>query len=357
MTFALDPQAEGTLSEQLADQIRRAIARGTLKRGDVLPGIRELAAMTGTSVRVPQAAMKILADENLVKARPRLGCTVLARDSKTWKGRVLVVSASAYEGYYHRGLLNTLIDCLVRARYHVDQARVLAGAGERLARADLRRALGGKYDLVIVLFGDRRIIDMVRRAGLPFFVCACPTAWRGTACVGGFESVCDHAFLAVARRAKAVGVRRAVQVRQSEGPDAREAFARQGIEVRDVVVWPEMSERRLESFVRCGLEAVAKLLAKGDRPDLLILADDYLAIGGLQALAAAGVRVPEDLRLVAFANYGLGPVCPKPLDRIESNPFSDGRHVAECLLRFLSTGKFLGLVNVDRPYLPGETLV
>lgn len=357
MRFTLDPQAEGTLAEQLAEQIRRAIAGGTLKRGDALPGIRELAAMTGTSVRVPQAAMKMLADENLVRARPRLGCTVLARDSKTWRGRVLVVSASTYEGYYHRGFLNTMIDGLVRARYHVDQARVLTGADGRFGRADLRRALNERYDLVVVMFGDRRVIDLVRKSGMPFFICACPKVWKGVSCIGGFESVCDEAFAALARRAKALGVRQAVQVRQSEGPDARESFARLGIEVRDVVVRPEMSERRLASFVRCGLEAVARIVAKGDRPDLLILADDYLATGGLQALAAAGVRVPEDLRLVTFANYGLGPVCPKELDRIESNPFSDGRLVVERLLGFLARGRYPGFVSVERPYLPGETLV
>ncbi|WP_373356309.1 LacI family DNA-binding transcriptional regulator [Pseudoroseicyclus sp. CXY001] len=51
-----------------------------------------------------------------------------------------------------------------------------------------------------------------------------------------------------------------------------------------------------------GFEAVAALLASGDRPSALLCLNDRLAFGAYQACAEAGVRVPEDLSIVSFDN-------------------------------------------------------
>ena len=75
--YRLDAAAAETLTEQLAENLRRAIANGLYKPGDGLPGIRVIAKWCGTSVQVPIGAMKMLADEGFVKARPRIGCVVL----------------------------------------------------------------------------------------------------------------------------------------------------------------------------------------------------------------------------------------------------------------------------------------
>ena len=44
MRFELDPSAPTPPSEQLADQVRFAVAAGRLGVGDKLPSVRELAA-------------------------------------------------------------------------------------------------------------------------------------------------------------------------------------------------------------------------------------------------------------------------------------------------------------------------
>ena len=67
VSLALDRTCEGTLAEQLAERLRRCIANGVWKPGSVLPGIRELAKLCGTSTRVPKAAIAMLADENHVR--------------------------------------------------------------------------------------------------------------------------------------------------------------------------------------------------------------------------------------------------------------------------------------------------
>ena len=46
---------------------------------------------------------------------------------------------------------------------------------------------------------------------------------------------------------------------------------------------------------------------------MLYLADDYLAMGVMTALLAHGIRIPEDVRVVVWANKGggCGPVFTK----------------------------------------------
>ena len=97
--YNLDLAAAGTLTEQLTENLRRAIANGIYKPGDRLPGIREMAKLCGTSVQVPIDAFKALADEGFVKARPRIGCIVLGKNRKVWQGRILIVHVGAYTNY------------------------------------------------------------------------------------------------------------------------------------------------------------------------------------------------------------------------------------------------------------------
>ena len=47
--FDLDPAAEGTLTSQLAENLRSAVFNGIFRAGDVLPGVRKMADLCGTS--------------------------------------------------------------------------------------------------------------------------------------------------------------------------------------------------------------------------------------------------------------------------------------------------------------------
>lgn len=49
-----------------------------------------------------------------------------------------------------------------------------------------------------------------------------------------------------------------------------------------------------------GYEAVAGLLRDGERPSALVVANNLMTIGALRALGEAGVRVPDEVALVAF---------------------------------------------------------
>jgi DNA-binding LacI/PurR family transcriptional regulator len=54
-----------------------------------------------------------------------------------------------------------------------------------------------------------------------------------------------------------------------------------------------------------GLAAVEKLLTDGTEFDGIVFANDDMAFGGLAALKTHGVRVPEDVGIVGFDDFGL----------------------------------------------------
>ncbi len=66
------------LSEQVADQIRALIDRGTLKNGDRLPATRELAERLGVNRGVLLKAIRGLQEDGVLRARVGSGITVVA---------------------------------------------------------------------------------------------------------------------------------------------------------------------------------------------------------------------------------------------------------------------------------------
>lgn len=56
---------------------------------------------------------------------------------------------------------------------------------------------------------------------------------------------------------------------------------------------------------RHGREGTARLLALPQRPTCILMTDDYSALGGMEAIAQAGLRVPEDIAIVGYDGISL----------------------------------------------------
>ena len=105
------------------------------------------------------------------------------------------------------------------------------------------------------------------------------------------------------------------------------------------------------------LRLFEKRLPKGKKvlPDLIYSADDYLTRGMLTAFAHHGVRVPEDVRVVTFANRGNGPWYFKSLARIEVDPMFLGEKLADRAIRMLDGKPPLAPIAYPAKYIDGET--
>jgi GntR family transcriptional regulator len=72
----LDRRAQADLHEQVASEIRRAIADGEAKPGERLPPAQDLAAVLGVNRNTVLRALRMLRDEGLLEFRRGRGITV-----------------------------------------------------------------------------------------------------------------------------------------------------------------------------------------------------------------------------------------------------------------------------------------
>lgn len=78
MDVNIDRNAPADLHEQVAAEIRRAIAEGEAKPGERLPPARDLAAVLGVNRNTVLRALRDLRDEGLLEFRRGRGVTVTA---------------------------------------------------------------------------------------------------------------------------------------------------------------------------------------------------------------------------------------------------------------------------------------
>ena len=118
----------------------------------------------------------------------------------------------------------------------------------------------------------------------------------------------------------------------------------------------EDEEYEMTSWALSALSRRLSAKGRGTLPDLLFFNDDHIATGALLALALAGVRVPEDVRVATWANKNYAPVFTKPLSRMEMDNAAIGAAIARGVLEYLGTGAFPQDVTVGPKYVRGETM-
>lgn len=84
-----------------------------------------------------------------------------------------------------------------------------------------------------------------------------------------------------------------------------------------------------------GRAAMQKVLAQGQgkvRFDALVSANDSMAIGAMEVLREAGIRVPEDIAVVGFDDTPEGRALSSPLTTVRQSARDQGREAARLLL-------------------------
>ncbi len=357
--YALDPAASETLTEQLTDNLRRAIANGVCKPGDTLPGVRRMAALCGTSVQVPIDAVKKLAEEGLVKPRPRIGCVVLGKSRKLWHGRILMVHVGAHSNYGQNVFCAEIASRLAAANWRVAHTyvpRLESGYGNLVS---FSRMTAEKFDLVLLPAYDPPVVEIVQSSDLPYMLLSAQAGDRkAPGCIGTMAMTDELAVAEFVRQCRETGVHHVLNLRfDAEIHPNFDSLRSAGVKVEDVLLEVGQSDFRVESISQQAFEAIMARLSDrhSSRPDLIYFADDYLASGGLWALERLGLRAPDDIKVVSLCNYGNAPFYPRPLTRFEYNHFEYAAKTVRAILRYLRTGQLPGTVFCSPQYKRGET--
>lgn len=108
----IDRDDPAHLHEQVAAEIRRAIAEGEAKPGERLPPARHLAAVMGVNTNTVLRALRALRDEGLLEMRPRRGISVVGTPVESEvRGKVAELMTLARQtGYTRADLLRMISD-------------------------------------------------------------------------------------------------------------------------------------------------------------------------------------------------------------------------------------------------------
>ena len=124
------------------------------------------------------------------------------------------------------------------------------------------------------------------------------------------------------------GVRRAVEhlvasghqrIAMIQGPEGRidaedrEAAFRAALDDHSIAVDPHLFARGVFN-VATGAEAMQQLLPH--RPDAVFASNDLMAVGALQAIQAAGLRVPDDIAVIGFDDLPQAALADPPLTTV-----------------------------------------
>ncbi len=320
------------LFQQICQQIRQQIASGSLRPGNKLPSVYSLAKSIGVSPMTVHHAYNVLAGESLVSSQHGSGSYILGGSGRSEKKspcreKICDIGVLIKNFEINQEFSLFLLDGIYRmAREHGFSVHVLSTEGKIIDNAFapwLHNVIHSPVPMGFVVGGSlcSENISYLCRQSRPFVLV--DVDYRGD------EKT--HSILLDDRGATNIMIKRLVDLNITRiayllGP----VGDRQGLVVRRA---QRMLGAALESVSALGTHlppeyimnceydekeaasCLTPLLRKHNRPKALIVNGDILTRGALAAAGAEGLRVPQDLQILNYADTTNSPcVClAKPL--------------------------------------------
>jgi LacI family transcriptional regulator len=100
----------------------------------------------------------------------------------------------------------------------------------------------------------------------------------------------------------------------------------------DLIIYGKVS-------IESGRECMKQLLAGAVIPDGVFAVEDFTALGAIQTIKAAGVRIPEDIAIIGFANEAFGEYLTPSLSTVNQQTVTMGEEAARLLFEGLRSGE------------------
>ena len=353
--FSLNRNLATSLTDQVVESFKAAVDAGVYADGAATPSLRALASQLGVSLIVARRAYARLSEDGYLSVRRGFGCRVVGRANKLWRGRVLVVGYGLGEHYVSNSIMSVLRARLLDVGYLVSCVLTQATEGGRL---QLEQVLRQRFDLIVSLCDEEPVLKLIEASGsrcVVFYSTACPAA--GVVPVRFGDCAAKPDFVAHCLRR---GVRTALEISINPrfAPAAEELRAA-GVACRRWTIRVCLPDGgRVESVMRRTQRLLERKFARHGKawlPDVLYFSDDYVATAALLVLVMHGVRIPQDVGIVTWANRGLGPVAPFSLTRVEFDPFAAGERLFEVVSDLLAGKQVMDNIRIDSVYRIGDS--
>ncbi len=286
--------------------IRQRILDGVYSPSHRLPTWSELGAEFSCGAGTIQKAIDVLVDDGFLELRARKGTFVADSPPHLCNYGFLMPDIGQWSMYFRAlrdaaGIVEES-ECVHLREYLTSSDVALRRDVVQLSRDVVSSKLGGL--IIVTPLHDIEATPALKQIGLPrVFVNGEPAKGLPTVAFDFWDSFLPRAIECLT----AQGCRRIAHIRFAGEPYDFErlgyALAKAGIERR--TYWEQgVSGIRVNENISNAVELLMQL--EGDkRPDGLIVHDDNLLDGAMAGLMAAGVKVPEDLKVVAHCNYPL----------------------------------------------------
>jgi LacI family repressor for deo operon, udp, cdd, tsx, nupC, and nupG len=211
-----------------------------------------------------------------------------------------------------------------------------------------RLVLDGRVDGMVVtdpVPGDARLA-LVRAAGLAYVSLGRPPEATTMPVLVHDES---QALADAIAHLAGLGHRRVAQV-TGPGAGARRELGQKFLREHgiDDTWWIES-----DPTAAGGRSATLALLDAAHRPTAIVYSNDLMAVAGMSAVAARGLRVPDDISIIGWDDITVARSLHPALSTVGRDPFDDGRTAAKLLLAAIDGQEFAEPVpTTDPAFIP-----
>ncbi len=352
--FNLTPASGIPLAQQIRQYYSRSIASGKLHAGDLLPAVRALAGQLGVNVNTVRQAYSRLERDGLVKTSQGVGTQVLDLDpnrllrmarAETTNSVGLILPDLGNPFYYPflqgvESVAHQDQTLLLVCNTHDDQRDMLRSFAQ-LSAQHIDGIIAAACNLCDFLPSAAG-----RNAALPLVTadwpeCSGYSVQMDLANAGYLATrhLIDHGH----RRIGLITVDRLpVNVRPvNDGYERALHSARLQVE-------PSLITRIGTWDMESGRQAAERLIGLPQPPTAIFAIADMLALGAMEAVQRAGLRIPQDLALTSFNDITFAALVKPALTTVAAPTYELGRQAMR-MLNALRAGKIPARKRITLP--------
>lgn len=136
------------------------------------------------------------------------------------------------------------------------------------------------------------------------------------------------------RRIAHIGGQQHVPIFHTRLQGYRDALKKAGLtDDEELVVYGQVT-------IESGYQCMRQLLELPEPPDAVFAVEDFTALGAMEALKEAGMRIPEDVAIIGFANEAFGKYITPSLSTVDQQTIRMGEEAARLFFEYAAKGPF-----------------